>query len=284
MTPSLSPQLFAIFSALVEDTLGIHYTPDDAPLFAEKLAARAREAGFESLLDYYYFLRYDAGAATELAGLADALVVGETYFFRELEPARAAIEQVLVPAVRKRDRARVWSAACATGEEPLSIAMLLEEAGIASRTEIVATDVSQRALARARDGLYRSRSLRTLPPAPPPLGWTPALGAIAARALTPDPSGVRVARPLVAAIDYRQINLLDHAAIAALGQFDLVFCRNVLIYFADRTVVHVLAGLAGALADEGRLLIGASESLLRFGTAFRCEERGGAFLYARDGA
>ena len=124
MTASLSPQLFAIFSALVEDELGIHYAPEDAPTFADKLAERAAEAGFESILDYYYFLRYDPGAALELHALADALVVGETYFFRELEPARAAVEQVLVPAVERRGRARVWSAACATGEEPLSIAML----------------------------------------------------------------------------------------------------------------------------------------------------------------
>ncbi len=279
---ALSPQLFAIFGALVEETLGIHYTAEDAPIFADKLAARAREAGFEGLLDYYYFLRYDAAAASELEALADALVVGETYFFRELEPARAAVDQVLVPAVRERGRARVWSAACATGEEPLSIAMLLEEAGIASRTEIVATDVSQRALARAREGTYRTRSLRVLPPAAVPAGWTPALAAIAARSLTPEASAARAARPLVTSIDYRIVNLLDGPAIQALGTFDLVLCRNVLIYFADRTVLQVLASLAGALGEQGRLLIGASESLLRFGTALRCEERGGAFLYGRS--
>ena len=281
---SLSPQLFAIFSALVEERLGIHYTADDAPIFADKLASRAREAGFEGLLDYYYFLRYDAAAANELESLADALVVGETYFFRELEPARAAVEQVLVPAVRERGRARVWSAACATGEEPLSLAMLLEEAGIGSRTEIIATDVSQRAIARARDAIYRSRSLRVLPPAPAPAGWTPALGDIAARALTREAGGSRAAPSLVTSIDYRIVNLLDGPAIQALGTFDLVLCRNVLIYFADRTVLQVLASLAGALGEEGRLLIGASESLLRFGTALQCEERGGAFLYGRRDA
>ena len=282
MTPTLSPQLFAIFSALVEDAFGLHYTAEDAPIFADKLAARASEAGFESLLDYYYFLRYDAAAANELQALADALVVGETYFFRELEPARAAVEQVLVPSVRERGRARLWSAACATGEEPLSLAMLLEEAGIGDRTEIIATDVSQRALTRAREGSYRSRSTRVLPPAaPPPPGWTPALEAIAARALTPVGTGVRAARSVVSSIDYRAVNLLDPSAIAALGKFDLVLCRNVLIYFSDQTVTQVLASLGGALGDHGRLLIGASESLLRFGTALRCEERGGAFLYAR---
>jgi len=281
MTTTLSPQLFAIFSALVEEELGIHYAIDDAAIFADKLDGRAREAGFEGLLDYYYFLRYDAKAAVELEALADALVVGETYFFRELEPARAAIEHVLVPAVRRSGRARVWSAACATGEEPLSLAMLLEEVGIADRTEIVATDLSKRSLTRAREGIYRSRSLRALPPAPPPPGFTSQLGAIAARVMTREASGVRIHGPLVATIDYRHVNLLDHAAVRALGRFDLVLCRNVLIYFADPTVLRVIESLAAALTDEGRLLIGASESLLRFGTALGCEERGGAFLYGR---
>jgi len=282
MTASLSPQLFAIFSALVEDELGIHYAPEDAPTFADKLAVRAAEAGFESILDYYYFLRYDPGATLELHALADALVVGETYFFRELEPARAAVEQVLVPAVERRGRARVWSAACATGEEPLSIAMLLEERGIADRTDIVATDLSKRALARAAAGVYRARSLRAMPPAPPPPAWTPELEAVAQRVMVPEAGGARVDREFVATVDYRHVNLLDRSAVTALGQFDLVFCRNVLIYFADGTVLCVLEALTAALKDEGRLLIGSSESLLRFGTALRCEERGGSFLYARS--
>ena len=280
----LSPQLFAILSALVEDRLGIHYGLEDAPVFSDKIITRAREAAFESILDYYYFLRYDPSAAAELEALADALVVGETYFFRELEAVRAGVEHVLVPAVRKRGYARVWSAACATGEEPLSVAMLLDEAGIADRTVIVATDVSARALARARGGQYTARSLRALPPNSPPVGWTPSLGAIAATAMAREANRAQVSRSLLASVDYRQLNLIDPAAIAALGTFDLVLCRNVLIYFSDPTVLRVVASLSGALAEDGgRLLIGASESLLRFGTALRCEERGGAFFYARGG-
>src|SRR5690606_3366973 len=79
----LSPQVFAILSSLIEEKIGLHYAPSDADLLAEKLAPRAAEAGFESLLDYYYFLRYDPAAEQELTALTDALVVGETYLFRE---------------------------------------------------------------------------------------------------------------------------------------------------------------------------------------------------------
>lgn len=282
MSTPLSPQLFAILSAIVEERLGIHYDTEDLELFSDKIGTRMLEAGFESALDYYYFLRYDAAAANELDSLVDALVVGETYFFRELEALRAGVAHALLPAVTKRGRARVWSAACATGEEPVSISILLEEAGIRDRTEIVATDISARALARAREGSYNSRSLRALPPSTPAPGFTPLLAKLSDARIIREGQRAHVARSVIAGIDYRQLNLLDDGAIAALGTFDLVLCRNVLIYFADATVKRVVRSLSRALADDARLIIGASESLLRFGTMLRCEERGGAFLYARD--
>ena len=281
MPPSLSPQLFAILSSLVEERLGLHYGAEDLALFGDKIAARGAEAGFESPLDYYYFLRYDPAAAPELDALADALVIGETYFFRELDAMRAVVEHVVAPAIVKRGRARLWSAACATGEEPLSLAMLLEEAGLRDRCEIIATDVSARALEKARAGSYGQRSLRVLPPHAPPHGFTDALAAIAVAGLERQGIRAQAARRLVGGIDYRRLNLLDHAAVTELGTFDAILCRNVLIYFSDVTVKRVVGSLSSALRDEGRLVVGATESLLRLGTALGCEERGGAFLYGK---
>ena len=280
--PSLSPQLFAILSALVEERLGLHYGREDAEIFGDKIAMRASEAGFETALDYYYFLRYDPAARAELDSLADALVVGETYFFRELEPLRLAVEHAVKPAVARSGKARIWSAACATGEEPVSLSLVLEAEGIRTSCEIVATDLSTRALAKARAGSYGPRSLRAMPPEAVQATVTGSLATIAQQRIVRDGSRAQVARPIVDAIDYRQINLLDDAAIRALGAFDLIVCRNVLIYFADATVKRVVTSLASILRSDGRLLIGASESLLRFGTVLRCEERGGGFLYARE--
>lgn len=279
MTNTLSPQLFAIFSALVEERIGMHYGAEDLELFSDKVMTRAREAGFESALDYYYFLRYDAAAAAEVDALADALVVGETYFFRELDALRAGVTHALLPAVARTGRARVWSAACATGEEAVSLTLLLDEAGIRDRTEIVATDVSARAIAKAREGNYGNRSLRALPPNPTPAGFSDLLARLSSAAIVREGQRAQVVRSVIASIDYRQLNLLDDAAAANLGTFDLVLCRNVLIYFADPTVKRVVGTLARSLRDGGRLVIGASESLMRFGTILRCEERGGAFLY-----
>lgn len=284
MAATLTPQLFSILSTLVEEKLGLHYGAEDQTLFEDKIVARAGEAGFESLLDYYYFLRYDAAGVAEMSLLADALVVGETYFFRELSSLRAAIAHVIAPAVARKGRARIWSAACATGEEPLSLAMLLVEAGLSSRCEIIASDVSARAIARAQRGAYGARALRMVPPAVPPAGWTAGIDAIAEASLLRHDGVATIAPSIASLIAYRQLNLLDADAVRALGAFDLVLCRNVLIYFADATVVRVVGSLAAAVDERGALLVGASESLLRFGTMLQCTERDGAFLYMKKAA
>lgn len=265
------PALLAVLSALVEEHTGLYYGPADRDLLAEKAGARAGEAGFESLLDYYYFLRYDPGAAAELDALVDALVVNETYFFRELAPLEVLVDALVAPLVAGGARPRIWSAACASGEEPLTVAMLLDDRGLAGRVEIVASDVSARVLSRARSGRHGPRSLRDI--ATPPL---------AARYLRRQPDGsYEVPRSLVDAIDWRRVNLLDEAQVAAIGPVDFILCRNVLIYFNDATAVRVVARLGAQLRAGGALLVGVSESLLRLGTALECEEHGNAFVYRK---
>lgn len=266
---ALSPPVFAILSGLIEEKTGIHYGIEDAPLLADKLVPRVVERGLDSLLDYYYFLRYDPGAEAEFAQLVESLVVNETYFFRELAALQNIAEAWVPELLRAGVRPRIWCAACATGEEPLTLAMLLDAACVLEKVTLTASDISARVLAQAREGIYFRRSLRALPPE--------AVG----RWLTPLPSGMQVERRLTDAIDFRRVNLVDEAQVEALGQFDIVLCRNVLIYFSDATVRTVLASLTRALAPSGRLVVGASESLLRFESALACEERAGSFYYCK---
>jgi chemotaxis protein methyltransferase CheR len=268
---ALSPQVFAILSALIEERTGIHYGVDDRALLADKLAPRVIERGLDSLLDYYYFLRYDPGADAEFARLTDALVVNETYFFREL-PALELVTKSFVPELLARGlRPRIWCAACATGEEPLTLAMLLDEADLLDSVTLVASDISERALAHAKEGRYVRRSLRALP------------AQASARWFVPSDGGLRVVPKIAAAVEWRRVNLVSAEEVAGLGQFDVVLCRNVLIYFSDPTVEAVIATLARALPPGGLLLVGASESLLRFESGFACEERGGSFYYRKGG-
>ncbi|HWN69040.1 MAG TPA: CheR family methyltransferase [Haliangium sp.] len=267
----LSPPVFAILSALIEEKTGLYYGLSERDLLADKLSARAQEAGFSSLLDYYYFLRYDPASDTELVALIDVLVVGETYFFREYAPLRVLVDDFLEPWCRSGRRPRVWSAACATGEEPLTLAMMLAERGLLTLVDIVATDISQRALDRARAGTFGARALRAIP--------EPRLSE---RYLVPTGQGYTADPALVARISWRRINLIDASATTELGVFDAVLCRNVLIYFRDETIRIVVERLASALKPQGVLLVGVAESLLRFGTTFFGEERRGAFVYRKQ--
>lgn len=265
----LLPQVFALLGGLVEDRAGLHYRADDVDLFHDKISSRAEQMGFESLLDYYYYLRYDPKGPIELDALVDVLVVHETYFFREVDQLRALVRDLLPPLAARRDPVRIWCAAAATGEEALSLAMLLADADLLSRCTIVATDISERALGRARRGEFGGRAARALPPGDG-VRWLERVG-----------EGLRVHPRISAAVEWRRVNLLDTDAVAALGEFEVVLLRNVLIYFSDATIQRVAGQIEKQVSPDGYLLVGASESLLRYGTGFVCEEHGGAFFYRR---
>jgi chemotaxis protein methyltransferase CheR len=267
---TMSPQLFVLFTSLVEEVAGISYGVSDNELFQSKVADHAIELGYSSLLDYYYRLRYDDPDGFEVRRLIEMLLVHETYFFRELPPLVELVDSHLVPLANQRGGARVWSTACATGEEPYTLAMLLDQRGLLDKVEIVATDISSSALARAESGRHGRRSLRD--------GHPPAL---AARYLEVSPQGVSVAPRIRAAVKFERVNLIDATRIAQLGTFDAILCRNVLIYFKETRVQSVVERLATALKPGGLLVVGVSESLMRFGTSLVCEERGGSFFYRR---
>jgi chemotaxis protein methyltransferase CheR len=266
---ALLPQVFSILAALIEERAGLHYRVEDIELLRDKVSNRAEQLGFESLLDYYYYLRYDANGLTELDALIEHLVVHETYFFREVDQLQVLVRQLVPALLARRETVRIWCAAAATGEEPLSVAMLLADSGMLRRCAIVATDISARALGRARRGEFGGRAARAL------------TSGIGARWLERRGESISVHPDICAAVRWQQLNLLDAAAVYAMGEFDVVLLRNVLIYFADATVRRVVSSLERSIASDGYLLIGASESLLRYGTGFACEEHGGAFFYRR---
>jgi chemotaxis protein methyltransferase CheR len=269
LPPSMSPQVFSILSGLVAERTGLHFEAAHALIFAEKVGRRAVEAGFESFLDYYYYLRYDAEGAAELDRLVEALVVGETYLFRELTPLQTAVASFIVPALAAGRRPRIWCAASATGEEPHTVAMLLQARGILDAVDLIASDISVVALERARQGRFTRRAIRSDVPA------------FATPWLQVGERDISVDARLTNAIDWRRINLIDADAVAALGTFDVILCRNVLIYFDDTTTRKVVERLAARLVDGGALFVGISESLLRFRPSLLCEERDGIFLYRK---
>jgi chemotaxis protein methyltransferase CheR len=266
----LTPPLFAILSSLIEERCGLSYTAQDKELLASKLSVRAMETGFESLLDYYYYLRYDPQNEQELENLVNALVVNETFFFRELAPLLVLVSEFVEPLVRRGQRPRIWCAACSTGEEPLTLAMLLAERQLLDKVDLIATDISTSALARAQSGQHVRRSLRQATDA-----------ALAAKWLQVHERGVTVDPELVRAVTWKQLNLLDQANIQAIGRVNFILCRNVLIYFKDTVAARVVESLSDVLRPGGVLLVGISESLMRLSSSLYCEDKGNVFLYRK---
>lgn len=262
--------VFVILRDLVRDRIGVSFEDSARDLLAMKLSDRVVAKGLRSFIDYYYVLKYGPDAEDEWDRLTDALSVQETYFWREIDQIRALIE-VLVPShvAAGRGPVRIWSAACATGEEPLTVAMALAEAGWFDRAdiEILASDTSPAALQKAELGVYRERSFRVLPQA------------LRERYFVRVDEGWRVKPALRSRVRYARANLLDPADIRLLASAPYIFCRNVFIYFSTSTVTRVVRLLAERIPRPGYLFVGVSESLVRANTPFELEEIGGAFVY-----
>jgi chemotaxis protein methyltransferase CheR len=272
-TLTLSPSTFTILRDLIHEQTGLFYEDSKRDLLANKLSPRAIERGFDSFLDYYYLLKYDPAAGAEWSHVMDALSVQETYFWREIDAVRALV-QVLLPqwqATQAGAPLRIWSAACATGEEPLTIAIALAEAGWFERMpiEIHATDASPAAISVARRGTYRKRSFRTLPPALHEKYFFEVAG------------GWQIAPELHARVRWATANLNTPADVAPRARVPVIFCRNVFLYFSAEAIRRTVQMFGSEMEAPGYLFIGVSESLLRITDTFELREIGGAFVYVK---
>ncbi|MBY0521935.1 MAG: protein-glutamate O-methyltransferase CheR [Gemmataceae bacterium] len=271
---SLPPSVFAILRDLIRERLGLQYEDEKRELLADKLSSRVQERGFESFLDYYYLLKYGPGAEDEWFQVMDALSVPETFFWREMEAVRALVDVIVAQhfAVSRAMPLRIWCAACASGEEPLSIVMALNEAGWLDRVpiEIRASDGSSAALARARQGVYRERAFRNLPVS------------LRRKYFTEESDGKwRVVATIHRQVTWERANLLAEDEVASLARASVIFCRNVFIYFSAAAIARTVARFAASMAIPGHLFIGVSESLVRLTTDFELQEIGGAFVYVK---
>ena len=256
---------------LIHGKTGLFYEDDRLGLLLDRLSPLVLERGFDSMLDYYYLLKYDEGTADDWMRAVDALSVQETYFWRELDQVRALVDVIVPRLVAARRRPlRIWSIPCATGEEPLSLAMALNEAGWFGRAaiEIHASDASRAALQRAAAGLYGERAFRQLPQT------------LREKYFVREGSQSRVAADLYARVtSWSRVNAVSRDEVAARGTWDVIFCRNLFIYFDSPTVQRVVGTFAERMPDGGYLCVGAAESLLRLHTPFELEDVGGAYVY-----
>jgi chemotaxis protein methyltransferase CheR len=258
---------------LVHERTGLYYDEARVDNMADRLAPLVAARGFGSFLDYYYLLKYDADGAAEWDRVLDALSVPETYFWREQDQLRAIVD-VMIPelAARLARPIRIWCVPCATGEEPLSLAMMLDMAGWFDRVrvELRASDASPAMLELARRGLYRERSLRNVSEE------------VRQRYFTRQGERWQISETLHSRVmSWRRVNLMASDEVAPFASADVILCRNVFIYFSESAVRQVTDVFADRMPIPGYLCIGAAESLLRITDRFELERIGEAFVYVK---
>ncbi len=251
---------FQLLATLLKERSGLSIGADKLYLLETRLGPILRGHGFEDLGALAAAIRMTRPEPL-IAQVVDAMTTNETSFFRDHGPFEK-FSQVILPALLKaradQKRLRIWSAACSTGQEPYSLAMLLrEQAELVAgwRVEIVASDVSDRVLARARSGIYSTFEVQRGMPV-----------RLLMKYFEQADSEWRLKPEITGMIDFRKLNLLED--LRGLGSFDLVFCRNVLIYFDGLTKRGVLAAVGAQMASDGYLMLGGAESMYGVSDAF----------------
>jgi len=260
---------YARIAALLLDRTGLVFS-DSRKASAEALLRRAmQKAGAASADDYVARL----GDARVLDDLVAQVTVGETYFFRDpgqFELLRSTILPALMALHPPSHVIKLWSAGCASGEEAYSLAILCEEMGIGDRINILATDISRPVLARAREAVYSRWSLRGVDPERVNRWFEPQSGKFV------------LANRVRRRVSFDYLNLAGDAyptMLTGVRDVDVVFCRNVLIYFDDRSVERVGRRLLDALAVGGWLFTGPSDPSLPAAPPFRCQPTKGGLIY-----
>ena len=251
---------FAFIAQFLKERSGLIINQDKMYLLETRLSAILRDNKLSGLGALVELLR-QPGAAKVKDQVVDAMTTNETSFFRDNHPFDTLRKSIIPGLIERRASARslrIWSAACSTGQEPYSLAMMLKDSFPILggwKVEIVATDLSPSVLDRAREGVYSTFEVQRGLPIQ-----------MLIRHFDQEEPNWRIKRELRQTVSFRPLNLLDD--FSALGQFDVVLCRNVLIYFDQPTKTRILSAIARRIATDGVLLLGGSESVFGLSDAF----------------
>jgi chemotaxis protein methyltransferase CheR len=258
----MTPEEFRLINAEIHAYSGILFREEMKYLLERRLRPRLEELELADFGAYSRFLRFDPAGRSELALATELLLTHETYFFREPEQLRAFSEELLprlAEAHAASKRLRIWSAGCATGEEPYTLAMLLLDSGRFAGWDlnVYGSDLSKRVIAQARRGVYGDGAMRAMP-----------AGALQRHFQPLGPGQHRVADPVRALVTFGSVNLLDAQNLALVGRMDVIFCRNVMIYFDATARRQALRGFYEKLHPGGYLLLGHAENLINVSADF----------------
>ncbi|HYR26979.1 MAG TPA: protein-glutamate O-methyltransferase CheR [Thermoanaerobaculia bacterium] len=270
----LPDDVFRLLRDQIYRRSGIWFNDSSKYLLQKRLSPRARELNFDSFQKYFYFLQYDPRSDQEFDQIFDLVTTNETYFFREPAQLQAFIEEIVPDLLSRKSvkKIRIWSAGCSSGEEPYSLAMLLSESGWYDHAafEIFASDINQQVLAKARRGQYRESAFRATTPL------------LREKYFLRDGDGAwKVRDEIRNRISFGRLNLYDEARVSLLGHLDVVFCRNVIIYFDDASKKVVVTNFYNRLIEGGYLLLGHSESLISLSTQFKLRHLKNDMVYQK---
>ena len=246
---TISDAEFSRFQRFIYDAAGITLSAAKKTMLCGRLSKRLQAHGLVSYGDYFAFLQ-SSNEAGEVQIAIDLLTTNETYFFREPKHFDL-LRQIVADAGSRTQPFRVWSAACSTGEECYSIAMVLADCLGSSPWEVVGSDISTRVLQRARQGHYPDARARYIP--------QEYLRRYCLKGTGEQEGTLLVQRELRSRVSFAQVNL--NSDLPRMGSFDVIFLRNVMIYFNGDTKRHVVPRVLGLLKPDGYFCIGHSESL-----------------------
>lgn len=250
----MSPQDFEFISTLIKSRSGLVLTPDKSYLLESRLMPVARKHGLKGLDDLIGTMRTRKDEAL-IVEVTEAMTTNESFFFRDIKPFDLLRDEVLPPILEKRaakKHLRIWCAAASSGQEPYSIAIVLKELGIKManwKIDMVGTDISHDILKKASDGKYSQFEVQRGMPIQLLLKY-----------FDKQDETWQIKDEIRNMVQYKYWNLLDD--LKGLGGFDIVFCRNVLIYFDAETKGRVLESIAKLMPEDGMLFLGGAETVL----------------------
>ncbi len=256
----MTPPDYEYLRKLLKDQSGLDLSADKQYLIESRLVPLSRKCGLSGIAELVQKMK--SGSASIVAQVVEAMTTNETFFFRDKVPFdhfRDTVMPEILQARSARKGIRIWCAAGSTGQEPYSLAMCLKEMGTALsgwRVEIVATDLSQEVLEKSKSGIYSQFEVQRGLPIQMLVKYFKQNGEF-----------WQLNADIRAMVQHRQLNLLHD--FSQLGTFDVIFCRNVLIYFDQETKINIFTRLAGTTEGDGFLVLGAAETVVGLTDAFK---------------
>lgn len=270
----LHTDVFRLIRDFIKDYCGLYFDDKSKYIVERRLNRRLKLHHMKNFREYYRLLMYDKKRDEELQAIIDVLTVNETYFFREQNQLTAFSEEIIPELKNNRDRKRIniWSAGCSTGEEPYTIAMLiLKNKGFSNwDVNIVGSDINQRVLQVAREGIYKRNSFRATKQY------------FVKNYFQEQRNGdQKILDKVKNLVNFNCLNLIDPFKVKLIGKMDVIFCRNVLIYFSQDARKKVVENFFDILREGGYLFLGHTESLINITTAFTLKHLKSDMVYQK---